>query len=147
MEHYRSVNTKESTGVEIITIHSGDIEIPYVSRLVNAIDNPDHRPDTFDSLTNNQSEIPYLQLGEEIQLILNKAAPVSQTLVDEILNEDGTRKYNELSAREVFFQFDDKLGIFINIAQDTPVFYKRGRNGRPALAGMIFGVFLFSLLC
>ncbi|WP_367903424.1 hypothetical protein [Paenibacillus sp. PL2-23] len=36
---------------------------------------------------------------------------------------------------------------FINIAQDTPVFYKRGRNGRPALAGMIFGVFLFSLLC
>ncbi|MEK3885577.1 hypothetical protein, partial [Paenibacillus sp. PL2-23] len=48
--------------------------------------------------------------------------------------------------RVILDQFDTEVVLekvqrrerdfFINIAQDTPVFYKRGRNGRPALAGM-----------
>ncbi|MEK3885792.1 NUDIX domain-containing protein [Paenibacillus sp. PL2-23] len=57
--------------------------------------------------------------------------------------------FEEAAARELHEEagLTAKSYTFINIAQDTPVFYKRGRNGRSALAEMIFGVFLFSLLC
>ncbi|RJE86920.1 hypothetical protein D3P07_17215 [Paenibacillus sp. 1011MAR3C5] len=96
-----------------ITIQSGDSEIPFVSRVVNNSDNPDDRSDAFETLINNKVEIPYLQIREKIQLILEKDAPVSQTLYDEILNENGTIKYNELSTKEVVFHFNDKIGTFI----------------------------------
>ncbi len=61
------------------------------------------------------------------------------------------RLYEEKEINAFIKEYHDDFATlrreFINIAQDTPVFYKRGRNGRSALAGMIFGVFLFSLLC
>ena len=101
--------TNQKVHVEIphITIQSGDTDIPFVSRLVDTSDNLHDRSDEFEKIKNNQSEIPYIQLGEEIQLILQHVPPVSYTLFDDILNENGTRKYSQLSTREVVFHFED----------------------------------------
>jgi len=61
----------------------------------------------------NQNEIPYIQFGEEIKLILQHDPPVSYTLFDDILNENGTRKYSQLATREVAFHFEDRKGTFL----------------------------------
>ncbi|MEF2248378.1 hypothetical protein [Paenibacillus sp. IITD108] len=107
------INQEVYVEIPSITIRSDDTSIPYISRLVDTSDNLHGRSGVFKKIKTNQSKIPYIQLGEEIQLKLQHDPPVSYTLFDDILNENGTRKYSHLSTQEVIFHFEDRIGTFL----------------------------------
>lgn len=56
--------------------------------------------------------IPYVKLGEIIQVDFSGTAPDSYKLTDYILKEDGTFKYNKGTASPVNLEFDNKKATF-----------------------------------
>lgn len=56
--------------------------------------------------------IPYVKLGEVIQIEFSNTAPDSYKLTDYILRDDGTFKYKKEIAEPVNVEFEDKTATF-----------------------------------
>ncbi|WP_339287345.1 hypothetical protein [Paenibacillus sp. FSL E2-0201] len=68
---------------------------------------------SFQSLTADRDvSIPYVKLGEIIQIEFSDTAPDSYNLTEYILRDDGTFKYKKETATPVTVEFEDKTATF-----------------------------------
>jgi len=112
------VNNVTLTNQPEILITSGDKEIPYVAGLNQWNGSIYDREDTFQTIMKKESgiKVPYIQLGETIQIEFKGVAPDKLKLKDYILKENGIPKYtekeeNEIPAKLVNGKLTFKLGV------------------------------------
>lgn len=125
-----------------LTIKSDDNAIAYVSRQTDSSGNPLDESEEFGKNKIILNMLPYIPLGAKIQLILENGPPMSYTFLDDILNEDGTRKYSQQSTQKVDIQFEDKIGTFVLAPNNAAIFSSNSESYKPGRT--IRG---FKLLC
>lgn len=97
-----------------ISITAGNKEIVYVVGL-NKWDGAIYdREDTFHTIMKKTSavELPYIQLGETIQIVFRGTAPGTIKLKDYILRENGDLKYAEKVAKEIPIELKNAKATF-----------------------------------
>ncbi|TVX93198.1 hypothetical protein [Paenibacillus agilis] len=100
-----------------ITITTGNppIALPTISKPIPDTKQTNHE-DLFQSLIKDTSKtVPYIQLGEKIQIELKDKAPQSYELKEYLLRDSGTLKYKEETAKTITIDltFQDGKGSFI----------------------------------
>ncbi|MBD8497346.1 hypothetical protein [Paenibacillus arenosi] len=103
-----------SDRVEVL-FTTGNHSIPFATNS-NSIKSAEKAIPTelFQSLIQDTSKtIPYIKLGEKIQIDLKNNAPRSSELKEYLLRNDGTLKYKEETAKTIDLAFQDGNGSFM----------------------------------
>lgn len=107
--------TDEGVGI-IVKTESGEINAVVKSRSVESVDYGDGDTELFQTIMNDSSAgIPYVKLGETIDIAISGEGPESYQLMDYILNEDGTVKYEQQkqTAQPINITLNDGGGSFV----------------------------------
>lgn len=103
-------NNENSNSSEII-LKAGNKNIP---AMVISSDANDSDTQFFQSImSENDITIPYVKLGETIQIEFNNTVTNTYQLKDYILKEDGTPKYEEKTIKTTNIKFDKGIGSFV----------------------------------
>lgn len=117
--------------ISSLTIQLDDNAIPYVSRQTDSSGNPFNESEELEMNKINLNKLPYIPLGAKIHLVLENGPPMSYTLLDDILNEEGTRKYSQQSTQKVAIQFEDKIGTFVLAPNKAAFFSSNSESYKP----------------
>lgn len=109
---YGIKNNKESSPEIIIKGGKKKINFAVKSRIIKAIDY--ENTELFQSIANDlKIKIPYVKLGEKIEIIFRDKTPSKYELKDYILRENGTLKYNDPTIQPIPIKFNKNTASFI----------------------------------
>ena len=102
------------SGPPQIVITVGKVNVDSVVGLIRWNASVYNREDTYRAIMKGKTrtELPYIQLNEEIQIDFKGAAPDTVELRDYILNADGSIKYTEKEINIIPIKFKDKQCSF-----------------------------------
>jgi hypothetical protein len=109
-----SKHIEEMTKPPGISIKAGDKEITYVIGLNQWDGTIYDREDTFHTIMKNDAsvKVPYIHLGETIQMEVEGAYPDKVELNNYILKENGDQKYTGKEVINIPINFTNGKGIF-----------------------------------
>lgn len=106
----RDKNIKNSSEI-IVKAGNNDITAIVKSSNINQSDSSD--TGMFQSIMKDKDiSIPYIKLGETIQINMKNEVTDTYQLKDSILNDDGTLKYEKTTIKSTEIKFDKGVGSF-----------------------------------
>lgn len=129
-------NKAEDTVGSGITVTAGGSEINEVvkssSRSVEIIDY--ENTELHETLINDSNgSLPYVELGESIQIAFSSEPPDSYQLTDNVLHEDGTIKYGKQkqAVLPINIKFDHGIGSFVLQENISTIYSSNKKDDEP----------------
>ncbi len=108
-------NHKDELATSSITVAAGGSNIPAILQILNEGQTANTSEEALFKaiLEDSEVSIPYVKLGESVQIQLDKEAPAAYELTDVLLREDGGYKYKMPADKPIVIEFNSGSGSFV----------------------------------